>query len=344
MNVDQITLGDLCEFKYGDSLPERKRIPGSIPVYGSNGVVGYHSQSVTQGETIIVGRKGSIGEVHYSDGPCFPIDTTYYISETKRNCHLKWLYYILRSLRLTDLNKSSAVPGLNRNDAYEKRIVFPPLPIQKQIAAILEKAEAAREKRRQANQLTEQFLQSAFLEMFGDPLTNPKGWDMVHMRDLCDIKRGASPRPIDKWMGGTVPWIKIGDGSGNSSLYIESTKDFVTEEGAARSVAVPKGSLIFANCGISLGFARILKISGCIHDGWLALSNLRKDLNNVYLLSVLNEMTEYFRRIAPGGTTTKFQHIHSWQHEDSVASIDRATEVCRPGRGGGGAAGEAEGE
>lgn len=186
------TLGEVCEFKYGDSLPERKRISGSIPVYGSNGIVGYHNHSVTHGETIIIGRKGSIGEVHYSGGPCFPIDTTYYISETKRDCHLKWLYYVLRSLRLTELNKSSAVPGLNRNDAYEKKILFPPPSIQKQIAAILEKADAAREKRRHANRLTEQFLQSSFLEMFGDPVTNPKGWEKRRVDEYADIAYGYS--------------------------------------------------------------------------------------------------------------------------------------------------------
>ncbi|MDP2887107.1 MAG: restriction endonuclease subunit S [Ignavibacteria bacterium] len=186
MTFKRIALGDLCEFRYGNSLPERKRTFGSIPVYGSNGIVGYHSESVTQGETIIVGRKGSIGEVHYSGGPCFPIDTTYYISETKRECNLRWLFYMLCSLRLTELNKSSAVPGLNRNDAYEKRLIFPPLPIQKQIATILEKADSAREKRRQANQRTEQLLQSAFVEMFGDPVTNPKGWEKKPLVSLCD--------------------------------------------------------------------------------------------------------------------------------------------------------------
>ncbi|HET6273968.1 MAG TPA: restriction endonuclease subunit S [Bacteroidota bacterium] len=211
MSTKQITLGELCEFRYGDSLPERIRIPGPVPVYGSNGIVGYHSQSVTQGETIIVGRKGSIGEVHYSGGPCFPIDTTYYISGTKRECNLKWLYYILRSLRLTELNKSSAVPGLNRNDAYEKKIVFPPLPIQKQIAAILEKADAAREKRRQANQLTEQFLQSAFLEMFGDPVTNPKGWETVSLANLLTFLTS-----------GSRGWAKYYSESGDKFLRIQN--------------------------------------------------------------------------------------------------------------------------
>jgi type I restriction enzyme, S subunit len=65
------------------------------------------------------------------------------------------------------------------------QILLPPLPIQKQIAAILKKADAAREKRRHANQLTEQFLQSAFLEMFGDPVTNPKGWELRSLGELA---------------------------------------------------------------------------------------------------------------------------------------------------------------
>ncbi len=73
-------------------------------------------------------------------------------------------------------------------------IPLPSLPIQKQIASILEKADAAREKRRQANELTEQFLQSAFLEMFGDPVTNPKGWGLVAVSEISShISSGSTP-------------------------------------------------------------------------------------------------------------------------------------------------------
>jgi len=65
---------------------------------------------------------------------------------------------------------------------------------------------------------------------------------------------------------------------------------------------VKAGSLIFANCGVSLGFARIITFDGCIHDGWLAMEDIDERLDKVFLLQALNQMTDHFRRIAPAGT------------------------------------------
>jgi type I restriction enzyme S subunit len=76
----------------------------------------------------------------------------------------------------------------------------------------------------------------------------------------------------------------------------------VTEEGAAKSVLVPPGSLVVANSGVSCGFARILKIGGCIHDGWLALLNINNEVDPFYLLAFINMITLELRRRAPGGT------------------------------------------
>src|SRR5699024_1892679 len=120
--------------------------------------------------------------------------------------------------------------------------------------------------------------------------------------NLCTIVRGGSPRPIKKYLGGTVPWIKIGDGTKGDEIYIKNTKEKIIEEGIKKSRLIPKGSLIFANCGVSLGFARIITFEGCIHDGWLAFMDISDKLNKVFLLKLLNFYTEYFRRTAPDGT------------------------------------------
>jgi len=79
-------IGEIVEIKYGKGLIKENRKGGKFPVYGSNGIVGYHDQSLTQGQTIIIGRKGSVGEVHYSQIACCPIDTNllhrqFYFSE-----------------------------------------------------------------------------------------------------------------------------------------------------------------------------------------------------------------------------------------------------------------------
>ncbi|MEO0277966.1 MAG: restriction endonuclease subunit S [candidate division WOR-3 bacterium] len=165
-----VKLGEVCEFEYGTGLPERDRKGGSIPVFGSNGIIGYHNSAITQGPTIIIGRKGSIGQVNYSDVPCWPIDTTYYIDSSKTNCNLLWLYWLLKWLRLDLLNKATGVPGLNREDAYNLVIPLPPVEEQSRIAQILqeimsevEKARSACEKQLEAvNALPQAYLRKAF--------------------------------------------------------------------------------------------------------------------------------------------------------------------------------------
>lgn len=140
------------------------------------------------------------------------------------------------------------------------------------------------------------------MEMFGDISINDKNWNNALLGELCKIVRGGSPRPIEKFLGGEVPWIKIGDATKGDNIYLHSTKEHIISEGVSKSRLVKAGSLIFANCGVSLGFARIITFDGCIHDGWLALEDIDERLDKVFLLQSLNQMTEHFRSIAPAGT------------------------------------------
>jgi type I restriction enzyme S subunit len=135
-------------------------------VYGSNGKVGWHSEALTDGPAIIVGRKGSIGQINFSAKPCWPIDTTYFIDQSTTNHDLRWLAYALSSLRLEELNRATGVPGLNRNDVYTKQLYVPSLDEQRRIAAILDLADDVRRKRREALERLEVLLQSDFIENF----------------------------------------------------------------------------------------------------------------------------------------------------------------------------------
>ena len=182
------------------------------------------------------------------------------------------------------------------------KVPFPPLAEQRRIAAVLDKADGIRSKQRESLWLLDEFLRSAFLEMFGDPVRNEKEWDSKRLGDLAVIRRGASPRPIQQFLGGTIPWIKIGDATRSGGLFIERTAERVTEAGAARSVRLELGSIVVANSGVSLGFARILAVAGCIHDGWLSVEHLPDSVNKMYFICFINLMTQRLRRSAPTGT------------------------------------------
>ena len=164
-----------------------------MPVFGSNGEVGRHDVPITDGPTIVIGRKGSFGEVIYSETACWPIDTTYFVDGTATRADLRWLAYRLAGLGFKSLNRAAAIPGLNRADAYRQRLLLPPLPEQRRIAEILDKADALRAKRRAALAQLDTLTQSIFLDMFGDPATNPKGWgESKLLGDVADIVSGVT--------------------------------------------------------------------------------------------------------------------------------------------------------
>jgi type I restriction enzyme S subunit len=131
-------LGDLFEFEYGKGLPKKQRNEaGNYPVYGSNGIVGFHDEYLIEGPAIIVGRKGAAGEVAFEKKNLWPIDTTYFI-KVPSSLDFMFSFFLLKSLVLSQLDKSTAIPGLNRNDAYNLNISLPPLPEQRAIVSKIE--------------------------------------------------------------------------------------------------------------------------------------------------------------------------------------------------------------
>ncbi|MHC1610504.1 MAG: restriction endonuclease subunit S [Candidatus Methanospirareceae archaeon] len=228
-----VRLGEVCVFEYGSGLPQRDRLGGSVPVFGSNGIVGYHNVAITKGPTIIIGRKGSIGQVNYSEIPCWPIDTTYYIDSSKTNSDLIWLYWLLKSLRLDLLNRATGVPGLNREDAYNQIVPLPPLPEQKRIATKLhelmqevERARTACEKQLEAVKA----LPSAYLrEVFESE--EAKKWERKKLGELFHLQQGVSMSPKRRKGVSPYPFLRTSNVHwGRIDLSILDKMDFTDDE------------------------------------------------------------------------------------------------------------------
>lgn len=224
----------------------------------------------------------------------------------ERRLSRQFLAHYLRSPQFVNwaISKTDGakMPRLKSEEFKSHLMPVPSLSEQKLIVSMLNSSCAVRHKRAESLLLVDKFIRSVHLSMFGGPSGSDMGWKVQPLGDLCRIRRGASPRPISEFLGGGVPWIKIGDASDSDDVYITKTEEAVTEAGAERSVRLQPGAFVFANCGVSLGFARILRIEGCIHDGWLAFDEFSDDINQHYLLSLINIMTPTLRRIAPEGT------------------------------------------
>jgi type I restriction enzyme S subunit len=196
-------LGEVCAFEYGGSLREKERNGGEFPVYGSAGIVGWHDEALTQSATLVIGRKGSVGNVFYSETPCFPIDTTYFIEETKTKENLQWLLYFLVNYDLRRLNMATAVPGLNRNVAYQIEIPLPPLDEQQRIVELFQSIEQAivHAEEQEANllQLKNQLLRDLFGEkrQFGNYLS-AKDFDKVKFENIVlNISERVEPKDTE---------------------------------------------------------------------------------------------------------------------------------------------------
>ncbi|MGB3220119.1 MAG: restriction endonuclease subunit S, partial [Anaerolineae bacterium] len=117
-------LGEVLELNYGKALKQEDRRGGDVPVYGSSGVVGHHDVPLVNGPGIVVGRKGNVGSIFWSDEDFYPIDTAYFVTS---KMPLRFLFYDLQTKNF--LNNDAAVPGLNRNQAYSLETVTPPTDI-----------------------------------------------------------------------------------------------------------------------------------------------------------------------------------------------------------------------
>ena len=118
--MGQKAFGGDSTTKIWQGLKEDVRIPGPFPVFGSSGIVGMHQTALSTGPAIIVGRKGNVGSVYWSERDFWPIDTVYFIESEK--CSL-YLYYALQHVQFISTNV--AVPGLNRDFVHSRKLFSP---------------------------------------------------------------------------------------------------------------------------------------------------------------------------------------------------------------------------
>jgi type I restriction enzyme, S subunit len=312
----EVTLGDVCEFRYGKSLPDAKRTGGDVPVFGSNGIVGMHSKAITKGMTIIVGRKGSFGQVNLSPVGCWPIDTAYYVDVESTQADLRWLAYRLSKLGLTELNKAAAVPGLNRDDAYRQRLLLPPLPEQRRIAEILDRADALRAKRRAALTRLDALTESIFLDLFGDPVGNPKGWpDSTTLGEAAAIVSGVTKgRNLNGRVTREVPYLAVVNVQ-DKFLDLSVIKTIQATDDEMSRLHLERGDLLLTEGGdpdkLGRGTLWNNELPECIHQ------------NHVFRVRLVTaKLTPLFLNWLVGSQRGKSYFLRSAKQTTGIASIN----------------------
>jgi type I restriction enzyme S subunit len=269
-------LGDLINFKRGYDLTESQRQPGMYPVISSSGISGYHNEYKVQGQGVVTGRYGTLGEMYYVDGRYWPHNTALYVTTFKGN-NPKYIYYLLKCLGRIRTSDKSAVPGVNRNELHEMAVPAIQDKIQqKGIAAVLSALDDKIECNNRINAELEAvaktlfdywFIQFDFPNAKGNPYQSsggkmtynptlkrkiPVGWTDGTLKDLGKIVGGSTPSTQDTENFVTIgtPWITPNDLSNNQeSKFITRGAQDVSDAGikSASLKKYPAGTVLLSS-------------------------------------------------------------------------------------------------
>lgn len=306
--MDMLLLEDCCDILDSQRVPitAADRTKGEYPYYGANGIQDYVADYIFDDELVLLAEDGgNFGSkerpiAYRVSGKCW-VNNHAHVLKPKAEIDVDYLCYSLMFYNTDGLVNGATRQKLTQATMRKMLIPKRSLEEQKKIVNKLAITQSIITHRKQQLLKLDELVKARFVEMFG-MCTNE-----VLIGDVVSICRGASPRPIQAFITDDengVNWIKIGDVSDNS-LYITKTAEKITHEGAKKSRAVRKGDFILSN-SMSFGRPYILGIDGCVHDGWLILSNFDDRFNELYLYYALR--SEYIQHQFSGkvnGATVK---------------------------------------
>lgn len=271
-NWKPIKLGEVLKLEYGKPLEDRNP-EGKYPVYGANGEKTRTDKFYYDKPSIIVGRKGSAGEVNLTENKFWALDVTYFVTFDDSKYDLKFLYNLLLTLELPKLAKG-VKPGINRNEVYDLDVSIPSLAEQQRIVAILDEAFAAIAQAKQnaeknlqnARELFDSYLQSVF--------ANPgDGWEEKTLNQISiTFGRGKSkhrPRNDKKLYGGEYPFIQTGD-IRNCNHFVTEYSQTYNEIGLAQSKLWKKGTICIT-IAANIAETGILGFDACFPDSVIGI-------------------------------------------------------------------------
>ena len=295
-------LSDLVRIRNGCDY--KTLSPGNVPVYGSGGVMTHVSEALGEGPTVLIPRKGSLDNIFFVEGEFWTVDTIFY-TEIASDLDPKFFYYKMKTMHLSQMNEAAGVPSMNQRKLGRIQIPVPPLEVQREIVRILDQfttLEVELEAELEARRAQYEHYRNHLLSYESLAARGPV--EMVKLGDVIAISRGASPRPISKYVtqGEGIPWIKIGDVDPRGK-FVTSAAERITSAGAEKSRKVLPGDFILSN-SMSFGRPYILQIEGCVHDGWLILSNVADHWIPDFLYHSLrtDNVQHQFAQLASGGT------------------------------------------
>ena len=206
-NWEYRQLGEICEILDSQRKPVTKsdRIPGPYPYYGASGIQDYVSDYIFDGDFLLVGEDGAKWGANEKSafsisGKSWVNNHAHILDFKKSRVSQKLVEYFLCGCDLNKIITGTIVPKLTQKNLVSIRIPVPPMEVQEQIVAELDKINETIEDCRELLRNLDALAQSLFYDFFGDPVTNNKEWAVDKLGNLLIIERGGSPRPIKEYI------------------------------------------------------------------------------------------------------------------------------------------------
>ena len=201
---------DVLEIKNGRNQKTVENPEGKYPIYGSGGVIGYADDYICEGQTVVIGRKGSINNPLYVDEPFWNVDTAFGLCANKDILLPKYLYYFYRKFDFERLNKTVTIPSLTKSDLLKIEIDLPDLAEQQDVIDKLLKIEKIIKLRKQELQLLNELIKGRFIELFGDPEKNTFSWKEEELSEHLIVIGGYAFKS-EHFSEDGIPVLRIGN-------------------------------------------------------------------------------------------------------------------------------------
>ncbi len=282
-------MGDVAkDIRTGKRNGNEQSVSGAYPFFVRSQIIARIDSYSYDGEAILVPGEGNLGQVlHYIRGKFDFHQRVYKISDFTDEVDAKYLYYYLKQhFGIWALSQTSkaAVDSIRLSTLVNFEITLPPIAEQRYIATAL----CAIDNHTVALQVLISKYEAIKKATVNLLLKTEAGCETVRLGDVADIFRGGSPRPIHDYITedtNGINWIKIGDVTTHAK-FIEHTEERIKPSGVTMSRQVKAGDFLLSN-SMSFGRPYILKIDGCIHDGWLAIQNYEATFDVDYLYYLL---------------------------------------------------------
>jgi len=230
MNWRKRKLVEICNPRQWKNLPISELTEDGYPVYGANGIIGKYKEYNHEFPTIAITCRGATcGSLHITLPKSYITSNAMVLDDLVEDVNQNFLYYALNKRGFSDVVSGSAQPQITREGLAKIVLSIPEdLEDQIRIANILSKAEALISQRKESLRLLDEFLKSTFLEMFGDPVMNTKGWDTLPMSKIGQFISGGTPsKEREDFWNGTFPWVSPKD---MKVPYITKSQDTISNK------------------------------------------------------------------------------------------------------------------